>query len=72
MTSVEIKPLIRYRVDLTTEPQPTALGGKEHLIVLVLKAHGAPEIAYAISKVDAMKISVQMQLAAQDAQKQSS
>lgn len=68
MTNVVIRPLLRYRIDRTAQPQPTANGGREQLVILVLKATDAPEIAYAISKVDAMKISIQLGLAAQDAQ----
>jgi hypothetical protein len=65
MTMVEIKLLQRYRVD-RQEGQTAA--GPEQLVILILKAANAPEMAYAISKVDAMKIAIQMQLAAQDAQ----
>jgi hypothetical protein len=62
---VEIKLLQRYRVD--REAGMTA-SGPEQLVILVLKGADVPEMAYAMSKVDAMKIAIQMQLAAQDAQ----
>lgn len=63
--TVEIKLLQRYRID---RRDGVAAAGPERLVILVLKAEQAPEIAYAISKVDAMQIAIQMQLAAQDAQ----
>lgn len=57
--------LQRYRVD---RQAGMAANGPEQLVILVLKAADAPEIAYAISKVDAMVIAHQMTLAAHDAQ----
>ena len=64
MTTVEIKLLQRYRVD--RQAGMTAQG-PEQLVVLVLKANDGPEMAYAISKVDAMLIAHQMTDAAYDA-----
>lgn len=65
MTMVNIRMLQRYRVD--REAGGTA-NGPEQLVILVLKPNEGPELAYAISKVDAMKIAIQLQLAATDAQ----
>lgn len=65
MSTVKIRLLQRWRVD--REAGMTA-SGPEQLVVLVLKPNEGPEMAYAMSKVDAMAIAVQMQLAAQDAQ----
>lgn len=65
MTTVEIKMLQRWRVD--REDGMTA-NGPERLVILVLKPRDAPELAVALSKVDAMAISVQLSLAATDAQ----
>lgn len=65
MSTVEIKLLQRYRID--RQAGMTA-AGPEQLVILVMKAEQAPEIAYAMSKVDAMAISIQLQLAAMDAQ----
>lgn len=62
---VKIKLLERYRID--REAGLTA-NGPEQLVILVLKASDSNEIAYAMSKVDATKISIQLQLAAQHAQ----
>lgn len=61
---VEIKMLQRYRID--RQPGMTA-AGPEPLVILVLKANGAPEMAYAISKADAMLIASYMTAAALDA-----
>lgn len=65
MSTVEIKLLQRWRVDRA--PGQT-VAGPEQLVILVLKARDTPELAVALSRVDAMAISIQMQLAAQDAQ----
>lgn len=65
MSTVQIKMLQRYRVD---RQDGMTSAGPEKLVILVLKAEQAPEIAYACSKVDAMAISIQLQLAAMDAQ----
>ena len=65
MTTVEIKMLQRWRVD--REDGMTA-SGPEKLAILILKPLHAPEVAIAMSKVDAMAIGIQLQLAAADAQ----
>lgn len=61
----EIKLLERYRVDRADGITAT---GPEKLIVLVLKANGGAEFAVAISKMDAMLISLQLSTAASEAQ----
>lgn len=65
MTTVDIKLLQRWRVDRAAGG---TANGPEQLIVLVLKPNDGREVAFAMSKVDAMAIAIQMQLAAQDAQ----
>ncbi len=65
MTSLQIKLLQRYRVDRASG---ATADGSTQLVVLVLKASDAPELAVAISKVDAMTIAHQLIAAAQDAQ----
>jgi hypothetical protein len=65
MSLVHIKLLQRWRVD--REAGMTA-NGPEQLVVLVLKPNEGAELAVAMSKVDAMAIGIQMQLAATDAQ----
>jgi hypothetical protein len=65
VNTVEIKLLQRWRVD--RQAGATA-NGPEQLVILVLKANDGREAAYACSKVDAMAIAIQMQLAATDAQ----
>jgi hypothetical protein len=65
MTKVEIKLLQRYRVDRATGG---TADGSTQLVVLVLKASDAPELAVAISKVDAMAIAHQLMNAATEAQ----
>lgn len=65
MPSYEIKLLERYRVDRADGA--TALG-PEKLIILVLKANGEREFSVAISKMDAMLISLQLSTAASEAQ----
>lgn len=65
MSTVKIDTLQRYRID---RQAGVTLNGPEQLVILVLKGHDLPEAAYAISKVDAMKICIQLQLAATDAQ----
>ena len=57
--------LERYRIDRAAG---LTVNGPEQLVVLVLKAHDMREVSFAISKVDAMPISIQLQLAATDAQ----
>lgn len=66
MSTVEIKLLQRYRVDRV---DGRTAQGPEKLVVLVLKSHETPEYALAISKVDAMAIGLQLQVAATDAQR---
>lgn len=61
----EIKMLARYRVDRADGI--TALG-PEKLIILVLKPNDGPEFSVAISKMDAMLISLQLSTAASEAQ----
>jgi len=61
----EIKTLERYRVDRADGM--TALG-PEKLIILVLKPNGGAEYAVAISKMDAMLISLQLSSAASEVQ----
>lgn len=63
--SLKIKLLERYRVD---RGSGGTADGSTQLVILVLKAKEAPELAVAISKTDAMVIAHQMQLAAADAQ----
>ena len=65
MSKVEVKLLQRYRVD---RGEGGTADGSTQLVILVLKASEAPELAVAISKADAMVIAHQMMLAAQDAQ----
>jgi hypothetical protein len=62
----EIKLLERYRVD---RAQGLTVGGPEQLVVLVLKSNDDPrEYSVALSKVDAMMLSIQLSAAASDAQ----
>ena len=65
MTTVQIKMLERWRVD--REDGMTS-AGPEKLVIVVLKCRDAPELAAALSKVDAMALGIQLQLAATDAQ----
>lgn len=62
---VNVKLLRRYRVD---RGQGGTADGSTELVILVLQADAAPEIAYAISKSDAMMIAQLMALAAGEAQ----
>lgn len=62
--TVEIKLLQRYRVDRASG---ATADGSTQLIILVLKAQEASELAVAISKADAMAIAIQLQLAATEA-----
>lgn len=64
-STLNIKLLKRYRVDRASGG---TADGSTQLVVLVLKAKDAPELAVAISKVDAMAIAHQLMLAAQEAQ----
>lgn len=64
MSQVEIKLLQRYRVDRAAG---RTTDGSTQLVVLVMKAHDTQEIAFALSKVDAMMVAAQLQLSAQDA-----
>ena len=61
----EVKTLERYRIDRADGVTAT---GPEKLIILVLKPNGGPEFAVAISKMDAMLISLQMSGAASEVQ----
>jgi hypothetical protein len=66
---LEIKMLDRYRVDRADGA--TALG-PEKLVILVLKPNDGPEFAVAISKMDAMLISLQLSTAATEVQAEKS
>ncbi len=65
MKTANIKLLRRYRVD---RAQGGTLDGSTQLVVLVLQAVETPELAFALSKADAMVIAHQLTLAAADAQ----
>lgn len=66
MNTVETHLLQRYRVDRA--PGATKHGGREELVILVLKPLDGPDQAFAISKIDAMIIAHQLTDAAKDAQ----
>lgn len=57
--------LERYRVD---RADGMTLGGPEKLVVLVIKANGGPELRFAMSKIDAMQISIFLSAAAHEVQ----
>lgn len=59
-----VKLLHRYRVD---RADGVTLAGPERLVVLVLKPIDGPEVAIALSSVDAMLLSHQLSIAAHDA-----
>lgn len=61
----KIKLLQRYRIDRGTGG---TRDGATQLVILVLKASDAPELAYAISKADALLIGHALCLAATEAQ----
>lgn len=63
---MKIQLLQRYRVDRADGMTAT---GPEKLVVLVLKGNDSPEFSVAISKVDAMMISIALSEAAKDAQR---
>lgn len=63
MTSPRL--LDRYRID---RAHGLTASGAEQLVILVLKPNDGPEISYAMSRADAMLISLQMQRAATEAQ----
>lgn len=65
MSMVNIKLLKRYRVD---RGQGMTADGSTELVIVVLQAADAPELAYAISKADAMAIAHLMMMAAREAQ----
>lgn len=65
MSTLPTKLLSRYRVDRATGQ---TLDGSTELVVLVLKAHDAPELAVAMSRTDAVIIAQKMMAAATDAQ----
>lgn len=60
-----IKLLERYRVD---RANGMTASGPEKLVILVLKPNDGPEFSVAISKVDAMMISIQLSNAASEVQ----
>jgi hypothetical protein len=62
---LEIKLLERYRVDRATGG---TADGSTQLVILVLKAKNAPELAAAISRADAMVIAHQLMSAASEGQ----
>lgn len=62
---IEIKLLDRYRVD---RAQGVTVSGPEKLVILVLKPNDGPEQCFAISKMDAMLISLQLSAAASEVQ----
>lgn len=64
-----IQLLDRYRVD---RAQGMTATGPEKLVILVLKSNEGPEIPYALSKVDAMMLALQLQAAANDVQREGS
>mgnify|MGYP003389881103 FL=1 len=64
MSTVAIKMLQRYRVD---RQFGMAANGPEQLVILVLKPIDGPEVAVALSKVDAMILAHQLTDAAFDA-----
>lgn len=64
MSTVEVKLLQRYRVD--RQAGATAQG-PEQLVIVVLKSNDGPEMAYALSKIDAMVLGLKLTDAAHDA-----
>lgn len=62
--SVTIKLLERYRVD---REAGVTLDGSTQLVVLVLKGRGISDVAFAISKADAMVIASMLAQAATEA-----
>ena len=65
INTVNVKLLRRYRVD---RGKGGTADGSTELVILVLQAADAPELAYAISKSDAMMIAQLIALAAGEAQ----
>lgn len=65
INAVNVKLLRRYRVD---RGKGGTADGSTELVILVLQASDAPELAYAVSKADAMIIAQQIMLAAREAQ----
>jgi hypothetical protein len=65
MSLLNIRLLQRWRVD---RGKGMTRNGEAQLVVLVIKPNEGDELAVAMSKVDAMAIGLQMQLAATDAQ----
>jgi hypothetical protein len=61
----DIKLLDRYRVD---RADGVTSIGPEKLVILILKPNGEKEISFAISKMDAMLISMQLASAATEVQ----
>ena len=66
LSTVKIQMLQRWRID---RQDGATAAGPEKLVIVVLKAFDGNEVALACSKVDAMAIGIQLQLAATDAQK---
>lgn len=64
MSTVTIKLLERYRVD---REAGVTLDGSTQLVILVLKAQGTGDVAFAISKADAMMIASMLAQAASEA-----
>ena len=62
---MNVKMLERYRIDRASGMTVT---GPEKLVILVLKPNDGPEFSVAISKVDAMMISIQLGNAATEVQ----
>jgi hypothetical protein len=65
MPSVTIQSLEKYRVDRQTG---MTVDGSTELVVLLLKPFDAPEVAFALSKVDAMMLAHALTMGALDAQ----
>ena len=61
----KVQSLERYRID---RADGITANGPEKLIILILKANGESERAFAISKMDAMLIAMQLTHAATEVQ----
>jgi hypothetical protein len=64
---MSIKLLDRYKIDRS---QGMTVTGPERLVILVLKPNDGPEISFAISKMDAMLISIKLSEAAAEVQEE--
>lgn len=62
---MKVQLLRRYRVD---RADGATLEGPERLVVLVLQPNEGPELAVALSRVDAMMLSLQLSAASSDIQ----